>query len=306
VEGDEETKKSIKLFISKFMSSYIGRNYSFDEVVDFARAKPENFLQIVEKHKLFVAPGGSVDQSVADGLEHWKVDDEKWRTADWSSSKQSLPPSLRVFSGIIDRLSPQYHMMNNAHDLAAHPLVCIEQQAHYFRLVSNADNTKLEVEGLVDKKSATLINSLSSKKMSWLSNAPNAALIAARKAGGNANFRARLQKKIDALHSSKQGDFKRVLPEIVHEVDQAISEHNALVKEVDEKYINKHAVNAITFVAGVAANLLPSVGPLLGTTLSFAAAVKAASDVSDQDGEKERLATSMIGVVAAAKAGTEA
>src|SRR3954465_15546683 len=78
-------------------------------------------------------------------------------------------PAPKVLNGIFERLSPQFHLFENAEELTAHPLLSIEQQAHYFKLVSEVNAGRLSKLGLLDDATRRLLAALSSERLQWVS-----------------------------------------------------------------------------------------------------------------------------------------
>jgi len=51
-----------------------------------------------------------------------------------------------VLNGILERLEPQFHLIENANETRGQPLLSIEQQAYYFRLCASAAEDLLEAQ----------------------------------------------------------------------------------------------------------------------------------------------------------------
>jgi hypothetical protein len=54
------------------------------------------------------------------------------RRSGWQEEFDELSVAGKVMNALMERLGPQYHLLENAEELRAHPLLSIEQQAHYF------------------------------------------------------------------------------------------------------------------------------------------------------------------------------
>lgn len=132
-EHDEQTRLGIAHLLTEVVGWAAGQELSeLDEVIEFSDSKPEEFLQSVDRSRLFIAPGGSSTSPLRQALQQYEDNLQTWRSAEWLKGYFELPVHRRVLNGIFERIGPIYHMMENAQEFSSHPLMCIEQQAHYF------------------------------------------------------------------------------------------------------------------------------------------------------------------------------
>jgi hypothetical protein len=302
-ENDPQTIGGIAQLFVDFCAKYVEPEIAtIDDARKIVWGHPEQFIHAVEENKLFVAPGGSIGEPMVDALNRYEKDLERWRTREWLADFQKLSPAAKVMNGLFERLVPQYHLLENSAELKANPLLCIEQQAHYFELLSGINSDRLERAGILDKQTQAIIAGLGSDRLAWLSNIPIDALVEIRKNNENEAFRKTLASAVSRLHDAALEDTDRIAAEICREVDSGIADHNRLVRDIGSKFNNKIAKStAATAVTGLAA-LVPSLAPYLGAALPFALAGKLGWDMWDRSREMKRQSRSLMGVLAVARA----
>jgi len=301
-DEDPQTKTGISQLMTDVFAGYIDPAIaSLDDIMNLIRDQPERFLQAVEKNNLLVAPGGRIGEPLADALARYEESIETYRASEWLQHYHRLSPAGKVMNAMSERLGPQYHLLENSEELKAHPLICIEQQAHYFKLVSQVNSDRLERLGLLDRKTKATIAGLSSDRLAWLSQVPIDALIELRKNNENETFRKCLTAAIGNLHDAAIGDTDSVAAEMCREIDSGIAEHNRVVREISRKYADKRRKSAgAAMVTGLGA-FVPSLAPYLGAVLPLALVGKVAWDLWDESAEKKRQSRSLMGVLAIAR-----
>ncbi len=114
-DKDKYTKDGITHLIGCVFSAFLDEKLeTLEEVLDYANRNPDKFISTVDRNHLFVAPGGPVDEPLADALQRYQVEMETWRSKEWLDIFTRIPEHQRVFNGICERLSPQYHLLENA------------------------------------------------------------------------------------------------------------------------------------------------------------------------------------------------
>ncbi len=79
------------------------------------------------------------------------MDVRLWRKGDHLDLLEQLTDSQLVCNAILERLEPQYHLIENATELKAQPLLSIEQQAYYFKLCASATEELLEDHEIISR-----------------------------------------------------------------------------------------------------------------------------------------------------------
>ncbi len=298
--NDSQTKREIHQLVTDVFCHYMQSNFeNIDDVHQFATKFPDQFMRAVQQKNLFVAPGVPVGTPLKDALKQYESYVKTWRSEAWLKKYEESPVELRVLNAIVERLLPQYHLLENTDELGSHPLLTIEQQAHYYKLVSQTNTARLAHLGLLSNKSQSLIDGVASKRLQWLSNVPMSALVELRKNNENVAFRNRLEGVIRKMHDSTVGNIDRVAAEIAQELKSAISDHDREVHEIQSKYSCAHGKTAVAAWAAFAVTLVPSIAPFVGGIAApFALVAKYAWDKIDEVKTKKAKSRSIMGIIA--------
>ncbi len=160
--GDEYTRAGIDSLISRVLSAHLGEQFSsVIEVAEYAASQDKKFLASVEAKRLFVAPGGTVGEPIRAAIERYRTELKQWRTGNHLEALNRSPEAQLVYNAILERLEPQYHVIENANELRAQPLFAIAAQAHYFNLCASAANSTLVENEIIKPSTRATINALS-------------------------------------------------------------------------------------------------------------------------------------------------
>ena len=301
-ENDPTTKTGISKLLIDVVKEYVEPSVETeDDIRKLAKDNSSKFLNAVEKSKLLVAPGGVIGSSVADSLVAYLEHAKTWRSNEWVKDYQVLSDSGKVLKALLERLTPQYHLLENSEELRAHPLLCIDQQAYYFKLISSLNSRRLEKLDLLDKETNAMLAGFGSERLAWMSNLSTDALIDIRKRNENESFRTLMKSSITDLHNATLQDTDRVSAEMCLAIDSGIGLHNNFLADIDSKYRNDLLkTTGAAAAAGVAA-LVPSLAPYLIATAPLALVGKLAWDTWDRSVEKDKKSRSLMGVLAIAR-----
>ncbi len=300
-DSDPITQERTSQLITDVFAHYVDPGFRhLDEVIQFANSNPEAFLRKVDEAGLFVAPGGLIGEPVHQALAGYLASLEIWRSSEWLAEFHQLPVHAQVLNGIMERITPQYHLLENSDELASHPLVAIEQQAHYLKRIAEVHNARLTRLQILDPAREALIQGLSHKRMRWLNNVPTDALIELRRNGENVQFRDRLLKSFNAFHSADLSNIDRVASELATEISRMQAEHEMHTRKIQEKYQRSYGQTAVGAWAAAGATLIPTLAPFIGTAVPFAVVAKYAWDKKEEILELKAAQRSLIGVVAKA------
>lgn len=301
-EKDEQTQKGTKLLVANLFANYVDHGLqTLDDVSALVKSDPDHFLKEVDRHKLFIAPGGPLDEPLHKALERYERDLATWRSHDWLDQYRKLSTPVRVLSGILERVSPQYHLLENSEELGSHPLLSIEQQAHYFRLISATNSARLARLGVLGRNRQSLIDGFGREQLRWLCQVPIEALVELRKNNENAAFRKRMETVVMTMHDSAIEDMDRVAAEVSRELSGAIADHKREIRDVRDRYSRIHGQTAVSAWASLGAMLIPSLAPFLGVAAPLAIATKYAYNKVEERSEKKVLSKSLMGVLACVK-----
>ena len=299
---DEVTKRGIERLIVDILAHFVDPGIgSLDDAYTFARDRADDFIRAVERHALFVPPEAAIGEPVPEALRRYNQYVQTWRTSDYVKVYERAPVGAKVLSGIYERLSPQFHLFENAEELSAHPLLSVEQQGHYFKLVSEVNTDRLSRLGLLDDPTRRQLAALSSERLAWLNNIPVGMLAKLREDSEHEVFRKMLATAISNLHNSALENIDKVAAEICREIDSGIARYNRSVREIDEKFMASTVQTAVGAVGGGLSLLVPALAPLLGPIVPLAALTKFGYDALTRQVDIKKQSRSLMGVLSFAK-----
>lgn len=306
-EKDEQTIRKQQELMVDFFSFYISPTIrSLDDIRDFAADQPGEFLTQVEKNSLFVPPEGKVGDPISVALPNYEKFISTWRSPEFVTFFSSLEPSLKILTGILERLAPQYHLLENIDEIGGGPLICLEGHSHYYKLIARINATRLVNLSLLDKKQDAVMLALSSKEFRWLSRIPMKELVELRQNNENARFRDRLRTVAERLRETKLEQLNEVTTEINLEIEEMIGAHEKDIKEIQDRYSRKFTRTAVLSWSALGGSLIPSLAPYLGIGAPFMLAAQYAWDKVEERIDKKKAARSLFGVLARARNETEA
>ena len=301
-EHDAQTQEGISQLLTDVLSNLLGEALTcYEEVVDFADQYSDRFCEAVDQNRLFVAPGGPLNESLREALTRYEREMATWRSDDWLNAYYRLPIHRRVLNGVAERMAPVHHLLENAQEFGGHPLMCLKQHAHYFKLVSHTSSVRLERLKVLDPRTSALVDALSSRRLRWLGGIPADTLVKLRQDNANVAFRELLAASASRLHESALGDVDRTAAEVCHDLEGAIAEHEKELRSIQEKYNRVHGQTAVLAIVAVGAALMPVLAPLLGGAAPLALAAKYGHDKVAELAEKRALTQSLVGVLTVAK-----
>jgi hypothetical protein len=299
---DQATQTSLSSFLASTLSPLLRQNFSsVEDILNYATENGSEFLESVSQKRLLVAPGGPVDEPLDSAIERYRREIGSWRSADHMRQIDSLSKSQFVCNGILERLEPQFHLIENANELRAQPLLSIEQQAYYFRLCASAAEDLLETQDTITPSTRASIEALSRNEFEWLSHAGIDALVEMRKNNENERFREQLSRSISPLNDASLADLDRVASEVCRSVGSLLNEHRKGAREIEYKYKLKYRGLAAGGWLTVGAMLIPHLAPLIQTVTPIALGGAYYHTKTEELRERRNLASSLIGIIAHAK-----
>lgn len=301
-EKDPVTKEGIENLIVTFFSHHLQRSFvSGADVLQFVRQSNAEFLADVQRRGLFVAPGGASYEPLSEAIRRYRDEIQTWRSKEMNEELSRYPDADLVWLGICERVAPQYHLLENAEELNAQPMLCLQQQWHYYNLCTQTFEGRLAAENLLSPETVSSLRALSHPSLEWLGNIPLEVLAELRARNENEQFRKRMSDYTSALHSASLDDLDRVAREVSRGIAGLISDHQNEVRRIEEKYKPKHMKTAAAAWSTVAATFLPALAPFIPVATAAALAGKYMWDKIDERAEKKKAAKSLTGVLAATK-----
>lgn len=303
-ERDNVTISSTQQLIADIFSYYIEPTIkTIEDVLTFAKSNEKDFLGKVEKSNLFISPGGEIGEPIKQAIQAYKIEAQTWRTKEFNELIDSSPDSVAVLNGIMERIQPQYHILENSYELKSNPLLCVDAQAHYFRLIGKMTNQRVSNLDHSDKKTLSILSALMNRRLDFLANINNEQLIFLRKTKENVEFRRKLREFINNLPETEIDDISYVASEICSQIESLIAQHEKQIDSLNRKYGAKHNYTALIAGGGLAVTMMPALAPFLGAALPIAltAGGKYIANKFAEIQEKKILSGSMMGIFALAK-----
>jgi len=298
---DPTTQTRLDRFHAGIFSQFLGCSFSSGgEVAHYASEEGQSFLTAVASKRLFVAPNGPLDEPLDAAIERYRKEVRFWRTGEHLDLLEQLTDAQLVCNAILERLEPQYHLIENATELKAQPLLSVEQQGYYFKLCASATEDLLEGHEVISSATRATIETLSQQKFEWLSNASIDALVEMRLNNENERFRDQLSKATSQLNEAGLSDLNRVSSEVARGIGGLLNEHRQSARKLEEKYKPKYGSLAATGWLSCGALLLPHLSPLIASIPGITLAGKYLQTKLEQCHEKRELASSLLGILATA------
>lgn len=309
MKNDPVTKDGMSRLLMDFFGHYVGGSFEDEtEIVQYVVDNENDFLSLVERKNLFVAPEQNVGVPLKEMLTSYRREIQTWRSQGHIEAAARLPDGLLVFQGIAERLQPHYHLRENAGELGAQPMMCLEQHAHYFKLCADVFNESLVDCAAVSPRSLSALQALQQPKYRWLTNIPIDALAKLREDGENESFRRRIGEYLTHLHDCKLDDLDAVSYEVSRGIGALLEEHDKSVDGLEKKYQKRFAGLATKGWIGFGAALYPALAPLVGavgySALGAGGAIALGTTYVrakfEQIRETKQMAGSLAGVLATA------
>lgn len=304
-EHDPQTQENSIQLITDVFSHYVDSGIKHPQnIIEFGTKYPEQYLQKIEETTLFVSPGSEPGESIKIALENYKEEMRYSRSEDWCTKLFSQGDVSIATHAIFERIMPHYHLLENADELRSHPFLCINAQAHYYQLIANMKNTSVGEVASFDPSTSAILQSLTSKRLDYLTNIEDSQLVALRKTNENVEFRRELRDLVNSLPNTKLEDLGYVASEVCAHLESAISKHEKQVSAFKSKYQAKHKYTALLVGGTLGVTMFPVLAPFLSTLLPFGAAAATGKYISDKFEEKAEgkpFSHSMMGVISLAK-----
>lgn len=301
---DQQTIDGILNLTTGVIGSFFGHDFeSFEDLHEFIRRNPDDYLSSVERHHLFVAPGQAVvGIPLQEQISNYLEEIRRWRTEEYIGKFNNLSPAELVTNGIIERFTHQYHLMENAEELAANPMISLPQQWHYFELCAHAIESRLVDRGVMSEEAVRTIRALEIPGLKWLGNINVADLVHLREANENEKFRKCLDNHINELRGASASDLNRIAAQAFRAIASLISNHKNEITAIQRKYNRCHTKTAVTAWVTAAAAFSPILGPFAGTAAAPLAILgKYAWDKYNELQDLKHASRSIMGIFAKAE-----
>jgi hypothetical protein len=240
-ERDATTQARMSVLIMRVLSHFLGRKFeTIDELESFATNEEAEFMRTVDQKRLFVAPGGHVGQPLEEALAQYSEEIKQWRSEGFQAAIKDLPKGLLLLNGLMERLAPQYHLLENAQELSSCPMLPLNAPGHYYSLISTYFVDQLRAQGRLDDDALAALALTDQTSPEWLGNVPVSDLVELLTNGENESFRIGAKRLFSELHRASLSELNRVIPEVCGGLASLLKEHSKEVQTLQEKYKSRH------------------------------------------------------------------
>ncbi len=292
-----------------------GSIFSMEELFDYARARGDSFAQALMISGLFVPPRGQpgVQLGAAEAARDYIAALEGVRSDEIVKRMKSLPIGVLLLNGVIERLRPHYHLLENASELGAQPLLSQPVHWHYFEKCAQTNAEDLRRKNVLSEQAFQTLRAVQDDSLSWLANIPVQTLTELISNDEHRWFREELNKYTVQLAGSGVINTNEMVCEVSHGLASLVQRQQKALNDIERKYAPKKAAVYLGGVAGVgltaAVAMLPSLSPLIGVGLPAVATMGAVGGIALGFGkeklgellEKRQAEHSMLGVLATAR-----
>lgn len=315
-KGDAHTKRGIEDLVLRVVAPVChGKLSSTEELFEYASKHGDEFMKAVLANRLFVPPGADPETvwSPHEAVKAYIGGLEGIRSEIAVNQLKKLPPSVALLVGISERLGPQYHLIENANEFGAQPLLSRAVDWHYFERCADASAQELRRKEVLSEQAFQTLRAVQDDSLSWLANIPVSSLADIIRNNEHRWFRDELDKYTAQLSSAKPSDLSQMVREVNHGLASLVQRQHQAMSDLEHKYAPKK--QGVYFAAGggiaVAATalMLPSLSPLLGVTAPASAALGAlaagavgyAKEWFEKRAETRKAERSLLGMLAIAK-----
>ena len=280
---------------------------SMDDLRRLISADPSRFVSEIMRAQLFLPPGvvpGEINDANA-AVKRYLAELGSYRKAESVEQLSKMPIPSILMIGITERFAPQYHLLENANELTAQPMLTQDAHWHFFEKAAGASATALHRKEILSADGFRALKALQHDRLAWLENVPIPALVELLANQENLAFRKELGEHTKALTAAGVDDLDRTVREICHAIESLVQRHQKTIGEIEAKYSDKYKTTWIAGGGGVAVGAAASFMPFLSAFGAAAPLVagagmlgKLAVDAFGKRMEIKRARTNLLGVLA--------
>ena len=286
-----------------------------DELFEYAKTHEQDFCEAVMRERLFVPPGVTpgVTMTAQEAARIYLAELEGIRSTETVETMKRLPTGVLIMNGILERLSPQYHLLENAGEMVAQPLLSQPVQWHYFERCALANARQLVEERVLSADAFQVLRALQDDSLAWLANVPIEGLVELRQKREHAQLREDLNKCVAQLSDAGRAEIDGVTKEVRHALEVLIQRQQQAMREVQARYATKGwgvvAAAGVGALAGAGLMFMPALAAIVGVSAPLAGAIGAAAggiqklapELVTRGREAKAVQRSMLGMLAAAR-----
>lgn len=312
-EHDAHTKHGMEQLAVRLIGPLCdGAVASVGDLFDYAKKHDEPFAQALVANGLFIPPGSEPDQkhSVTAAAAAYIAALEGVRSEAIVAKMKTLPSGILLLNGVLERVRPHYHLLENATELGAQPLLSQRAHWHYFEICAQANAEDLRRKNVLSEQAFETLRAVQDDSLSWLARIPVQLLSELLVNNEHRWLREELNKYTAHLAGAGAIDTSEMVREVSHGLASMVQRQQKAMSDIERKYAPKKMAAYVGGGAGLAiaatAALLPSLSPLLGVAVPVVAAAAAigggalgfGKEKLGEQVEKRQAERSMLGVLA--------
>jgi len=236
-ERDPTTQAAISSFVARILAHFLQQPFEgIRDVQQLIHSNEAGFLQAVDKHQLFVAPGGGVGEPLTAALTRYEEEMKQWRSDRYLASMAHLPKGMLLLLGLIERIAPYYHLLENAEELGSSPLLALPAHWHYYSLISRVFAEECVAHGDLEAETLAAWAAINEPKRQWLGNIAIPGLVELRRNNENHELRTRMARNASDLHEAAVKDLNRIALSVGRDIASAFTEHDAELQTLHDRY----------------------------------------------------------------------
>jgi hypothetical protein len=318
-EKDAITQAGIASLVVKVVAPVCDSKLkTVEELFDYAARHEQQFLDAITRAKLFVPPDGDINNigSAREAVEIYLSGLKGIRDKEVLERMQRMPRGVLAMNGMYERLRPQYHLMENANELDAQPMLSQPVHWYYFDRCAQAEARELVDRKVLSSEAFDTLRALQDDSLTWLANVPVEGLIDLRQHMEHAELRDQLKKYTAQLSAAGAPELEEVVREVRHGLEALIQRQRKAIKDIEDRYSPKTwaaaARTVIGGIAGASMSFLPSLADashvvpaaaVIGAVGAGGLAV--ATNAVGKLVEKRRARKTMLGMLAIARGRSE-
>ncbi|HCF4205412.1 TPA: hypothetical protein NID94_004458 [Pseudomonas aeruginosa] len=311
--NDAHTKLGLEQLAIRLISPICqGDIQSLEELFEYSRRQETAFLDALMPSGLFIPPGGEpgIQLSASEAASQYLKELEGTRSSQILDKMKHAPTGPLLLNGVLERLRPQYHLLENSSELGAQALLSQPVHWHYFEKIAQANATDLRSKNIISDQALQTLHAVQDDSLSWLADIPVTTLAQLISNNEHRWLRDELNKYTSQLASAGPIETNDMIREVNHGLASLVQRQRKNLKDIELKYAPKKAAVLAGGIIGAglvaSAVMLPLLSPLLAVGVPTVALAGAASGAligfsKEKVGEfveKQHAGKSMLGVLA--------
>ena len=312
-ENDAHTKHGMEQLAVRMIAPLCdGAVASVGDLFDYAKKHGDSFAHALLASGLFIPPGAQPDQrlGVAEAVTAYLAALEGVRSEEMLARMKTLPTGVLLLNGVLERVRPHYHLLENANELGAQPLLSQRAHWYYIEKCSQVNAEDLRRKSVLSEQAFQTLRAVQDNSLSWLATIPVQTLTELIANNEHRWLREELNKYTAQLASTAAIDTNDMVREVTFGLASLVQRQQKAMSDIERKYAPKKMAAYLGGGSGLAiaaaASLLPSLTPFLGVAIPVAAAAAAVGggvlgfgkEKIGEQVEKRQAERSMLGVLA--------